>query len=414
MLPEKKSRIYLIIAGFGLYFFANFQRTAIPGAIFNELQSTLDISAFAVTAFGAVFMYIYSINQLLVGLAVDRFSGFRVIFHGSILFCCGSLIFGMSKSLWLLYLARAMSGFGASVIYLSMVNELRNTCSKRNFPMGIAVLLWTGCMGAVTANTPFIELVKRSSWQWAVMLVAIATTLIFGIFAILYRKVPVPAVNREVKLLAFTPFISVLKKQNNRRVYAFSAINFGCFYVLQTAIGKKFLEDFCRMSSDTAGWMMSLIVFVSAFSGLFFSVSCRMLNNNRSKLMRFSSCVAMAVYGTGIAALLLDIRTPALGLLICLAALTSTSGTLTVPMLQDTNPKELAGTSVSVGNFCSYLAVSCFGLCSGFLMDIFNNAPATGDKVKIYGSNSYLAVFAVLFILATVAFHNACRVRENG
>ena len=243
MSPEKKSRLFLIIAGFGLYFFANFQRTAVPGAIFNELQSGLNISAFAVTAFGAVFMYIYSLNQLLVGLAVDRFGGFRVIFHGSILFCCGTLLFGISNSLWLLYLARAMSGFGASVIYLSMVNELRNACSKRNYSMGIAMLLCTGCMGAVAANTPFIELVKRTDWQKALLIVAMTTTVIFGVFALLYSKVERPEIPRGGKLFSFKPFLTVFKNCNNRRVYAFSAINFGCFYVLQTAIGKKFLED---------------------------------------------------------------------------------------------------------------------------------------------------------------------------
>ena len=47
-----------------LYFFANLQRVAIPGSIFNELQSTLNVGAKYITALSSMFMYIYAVGQL--------------------------------------------------------------------------------------------------------------------------------------------------------------------------------------------------------------------------------------------------------------------------------------------------------------------------------------------------------------
>ena len=56
-----------------LYFFSFFLRTAVPGTIFDELQSDLDLSAASVAALGSIFLYIYAGMQLFVGLAADRF-----------------------------------------------------------------------------------------------------------------------------------------------------------------------------------------------------------------------------------------------------------------------------------------------------------------------------------------------------
>jgi uncharacterized membrane protein len=51
-----------------LYFFSFFLRTAIPGTIFDELQSDLKLTASSVTALGSIYLYIYAAMQLLVGL----------------------------------------------------------------------------------------------------------------------------------------------------------------------------------------------------------------------------------------------------------------------------------------------------------------------------------------------------------
>ena len=48
-----------------LYFFANFQRAGVPGTIFDQLQSTLGLSATAISGLSSAFMYIYAFGQLM-------------------------------------------------------------------------------------------------------------------------------------------------------------------------------------------------------------------------------------------------------------------------------------------------------------------------------------------------------------
>ena len=76
LLPARKYRVFfLLICGTGLYFFANLQRVAIPGTVFNHLQENLHAGAPYITALGASFMYVYAVSQLLVGLFLDRYGG---------------------------------------------------------------------------------------------------------------------------------------------------------------------------------------------------------------------------------------------------------------------------------------------------------------------------------------------------
>ena len=65
----------LIILGTVFYFVANFQRIAVPGAIFDILEQELNVGAPQITAFGAIFMYVYAFTQLLNGIFVDRYGG---------------------------------------------------------------------------------------------------------------------------------------------------------------------------------------------------------------------------------------------------------------------------------------------------------------------------------------------------
>ena len=56
LLPARKYRVFfLLICGTGLYFFANLQRVAIPGTVFDQLQGNLHASAPYITALGASF-----------------------------------------------------------------------------------------------------------------------------------------------------------------------------------------------------------------------------------------------------------------------------------------------------------------------------------------------------------------------
>ena len=98
-MKNKGIILTLIFLGSLFYFFANFQRIAIPGAVFDVLQHELSVSAPYITAFGAIFMYVYAFSQLINGVLVDRYGGLRVMMAGGVVLALGCLLFPLTSNL---------------------------------------------------------------------------------------------------------------------------------------------------------------------------------------------------------------------------------------------------------------------------------------------------------------------------
>ena len=173
-MKEKKFivSISLILLGTLFYFFANFQRIAIPGAIFDILEQELSVGAPEITAFGAIYMYIYAFTQLLNGIFVDRYGGYRVMLVGSIIMGLGCLIFPLTSNLTLMYFARALLGLGGSMFYLSIIKELGLLFEEKDFGIALSIMLFAGYSGGIIANAPFVMAMRVLSWREILLIIA--------------------------------------------------------------------------------------------------------------------------------------------------------------------------------------------------------------------------------------------------
>ncbi len=403
-----RCRFRLILFGSALYFFANIQRVAIPGAIFDRLQEELHLSAPGVTALGSSFMYVYALNQLVIGLFVNRYGGRRVMLPGALLFCLGSLLFPLSDGAWL-YFSRALTGFGASSIYLSLIDETIRSFRK-NRTVAVSLVIMTGYAGGVAANAPFVAGVRAIGWRLMLEAVAAATVLFYLLFAAASFARKPPPVRRGVPL-DFSGFSGVLGNGHNRALFAFSGVNFGLYYCIQTVIGKKFLEDFCGFSSPDAAWVLSLMGAISAVSGVLFAVLSRLAGNRRRIFCRAAGTVCIAVFGSIALLVFSGIRSGWIAVLFCLLAFTGSMSSIAIPLLYETNPRDHAGPAVCFMNFCFYLAVALFGNAVGLLLNVCRPEAAAGALV--YPRGSYLAVFTLLFLCSIAVFACSLKMRET-
>ena len=410
-IPARKYRLYmLLIFGVLLYFFANFQRVGIPGTVFDLLQNDLTLTAPYVTAFGAVFMYVYAVGQLIVGLFADRYGGVRTMLGGGVLFCAGSLLFPLCYgSLPLMYLCRALTGLGASSIYLSMVKEVLQTF-PRNYPIMLSFMQMVGYSGGIAAGVPFAGLVHCFSLQ-SVLIGA------GSIIIVLYCGFVFMSGTLRLNPIQNTPlhlgnYLKVLHLRHNRYVFCFSGINFGLYYVLQTVIGKKFLEDFAGMDPIKAAWILSIMTGISSFAGLLVACWSKMLGNKRKVPCVTAGIGVMVVFGMIFLLVLLNIRTPLLGVLLFLLSLTSSClSPITVPLLKETNERTLTGEAVAFSNFSAYISVAVFGNLVGVLLNIFP-AVKSGNTLA-FTRGSYLLLFGVLFCFALLAAFCSLKLTET-
>ena len=392
-----------------IYFFSNLQKVIIPGAAFDELQQMFSLDAAGVTRLGSLFLGIYAFAQLIVGVLVDRFGGARVIICGGVVFCVGSLMSAFDHSLELLYCSRLLTGFGAASIYLSMVKEIGRVAGNA-MPMVLGVTTLVGYIGAITGASPFIAGVDKFGYFWMIMAAGIATVISYMIYMLTAIRDNFPPVERSVKF-SIPAYLNVFKSRQNCALMLSVGISFGTYFALQSTLGKKFLEDFCGLSSSAAGSVLTVMMIIAAANGFIVANISRWMGNLRRPVILFSGigCFAGALMiGAGIwfrcGAVL-----PIAGMIVM--AFAGNVAPIFVAVLKESNPERSFGTSVCVCNAFAYAISAVFSGGAGRLMDVF--PPEIVDNIKIYSRDSYLLVFGALIVLAGIAALLSCLIKES-
>jgi MFS family permease len=412
MEKSRKKELILISIGIVLYFFANVQRAAIPGAIFDVLQVELNTTAPYITAFGACFMYIYAICQLFIGILVDRYSGNRIIAIGSIFFFIGSLIFPIATSLKILYLSRLLVGLGASSIYLSLIKEIKSTFSSANFGLVLSIALLIGYVGGIFANAPFVMLVKAYGWRETLFSIGIITSIFSIIFVLIFLTTKKTPINKEIKL-NFEPFKIVLKNKKNINIYTFAVLNYGMYYVLQTCIGMKFLQDFCLITIEKASLILSIMAGLYAIAGSILAFLSKIFYTRKAIFLRIIGGSTLVIYSTIAILLIFNIKaTILIAVLLFIMAASASLSPLLVPLLHDTNEKFVSGTSVSFMTCLFALCVGILGNITGILMNLFPTEKLQTGLIR-YDNNSYLLIFVLFIILSIISLINVLKIQDS-
>ena len=395
------AEIILVILGSILYFFANLQRVAVPGAVFTLLQTDLSTTAQNIASLGAMFMYVYALTQLFIGVIIAKYGGFRIITVGAVLFFIGSILFPLSDSFTIMYLSRILIGIGSACFYLAMINETRKTVPDKNFGLAVSFVLLIGYLGGIIANAPLVILINHSGWRKVFLVTAVITVLISLLFIIIGRFAHKQPVNKEVKL-NLDLYKQVFSNKKNINLYLFACTNYGLYYVIQTVIGKKFLEDFCNMTVLNSALILSIMGFLYAIAGPAIAYISKATLSRRKIYLRIASINTLFTFFVIFSCILLKIKTPIIPcLLFCSIAFCASLSPLLVPLLHDINGEKTSSTAISIMTCGFYVFVGLAGNFIGFCLDIFKN------------NNAYYAIFSVCVILAISACYNVFKIEDS-
>ena len=237
LTPIRWRFILLLIFASGIYFFSNLHRVAIPGAVFDRLQSHFACPASGIAGLGAAFMYVYAVMQPLTGLLLDRFGSARVMIAGGSIFVGGLFCFANAHSLLTAYAAQILCGCGAGSIYLSIVKEnIRVFRDKYNIALATIVLI--GYAGGMFANAPMLMIIKHTSLSAALRLNAVIALVFMVLIILLLLPGKWQAIHKE---RSFSPkeFKVVFKLKHNRFFFfAFS------YFVVKLFVLFNFIVSF--------------------------------------------------------------------------------------------------------------------------------------------------------------------------
>ncbi|MEI6212048.1 MAG: MFS transporter [bacterium] len=381
-----------------IYFFSYFQRVAVPGTIFNEVQTDLALSAAAVAALGSMFTWIYGGAQVVVGLLADRYGGVRTLLGGGLAMLAGAVAFPLAHTAGSLFAARALTGFGASFMYLSIVKELDRLFGHRHFTVWLGVTLAIGYSGGMAGTLPFERAAAAFGWRHALLAVAGLLAVALATAGLVLRRLgPEP---RATRPLSVAPLFEVFRQRRGWPLLASSFIQFPVFFVIQTVLGKKFLQDFGGLNSPAAAGFILIMTAVSALSVVLGGYMPRLLGERRRPWLLAGALVLLAATATLLTGTL--VRAPGwvflLGyILLAIAGVSQPSGTATIKEL---NRPESVAAAISVYNGLAYIGCGTIGQVGGWLLGCYSGAAIVTAAGVVYPPAAYTALCCFLTALA--------------
>lgn len=394
-----------------LYFFSYFHRVAVPGTLFNEMQSAFHASAGEVTALAAIYLYVYASMQLVVGVCADRFGATRTLLLGGVLLSVGSILFPLAPNLGTLYLTRALVGLGASSMYLCLVKQIDPMFGSRNFAPLMGVLLFVGYLGGFAGGVPLRWAVAAIGWRTSLLAVGVLCAATFLVAVVL-----LPRLDRSTRVASGFRLADVRRLFANRLVYpgfVCGPINFAIYLLFQATIGQKLLQDVCGYSPTQAATVTSTMILI-VMVGSFVSGFLPALIGQRRKPIIVAETLAI---GLACAGLLLGLsrKAPAswfIGCYLLLALATSVGGVATC-ILKEINPRRVTAFAVSLANGLTYLTVAALNSGLGVVMEKFRPQPDAGGGIVTYPPQAYQAICMGLLGLSLLAILAVTRLPET-
>jgi predicted MFS family arabinose efflux permease len=395
------AKIMVLVSMLALYFLAYFQRIGVPGTIFDEIQQDYQLSASSVTGLGAAFICVYAWTQLLVGMAADRFGGGRTLLFGSLIMTLGAFLFPLTHAMPTLYATRLLIGVGSSFIYLSIVKEVDVLFGSRHFASIMGGVIMVGFLGSIAATLPLERAVNAWGWRASFTGAAVVTALaLLAAWFFLRHILKTPR-----NPVAFRPagIWEVLRNPACRPFWVCCVINFPVLFVIQSTLGKKFLQDVAGLSSSTAATFMLWMAIVCGMAALSGGWALRLTGQRRKPVM----VAATAMIFVAVVMLLAGVLFKAPGWFFLVAylllALVMVASSVNLAMVKELNLPEVIGVAAAVQNGMAYFGASLLGYFSGVILGLFRAQAHAGPRGIVYPPAAYATLFGVLAGLALLS-----------
>ena len=408
----KRRELTAIAAMGALYFFSYFYRVGVPGTVFDEIQTDLGVSAAAVTALAAIYLYVYGGIQIGVGLAADLWGGMKVLIFGGLLMSAGGVIFPLSGSLGWLYASRAMVGMGAGCMYLSIVKEIDSLFGEEHFAPLLGVMIFVGYAGGLMGTYPLERAVSAFGWRRALLGAGVLCTATLAVVAVLLPRlrhiVPEP---RPLRCKMLTDVLAGLPRSSP--VLFCGVANWAVYFIIQTTLGKKFLQDFAGLSSRAAAGFTFLMMVVAMTSVFFSGIVSRLMGNRRKPLLVVAATVTLAAC----VLLVWGVSTGAhggvfLAAYLLLAAICGSSA-IFCSSVKELNAPESVGLSVGVFNCAAYVGVAIVANAAGLVLAASRDRARDTGTAIIYPAEAYETIFWGLLVLAALSVVVSLFIRET-
>ncbi|WP_336001160.1 MFS transporter [Halorientalis halophila] len=159
----------------------------------EQLTVAFDTTGAELGTLHASFFYIYAAMQLPAGVIADRIGSRRVVTLGTAGMSVGALALGVADSYAIAFIARALIGLGASLIFIATLRFCANWFRPTEFARMSGLTIAAAGFGGILATTPLAILVAATDWRTTLFGLGIGGFALAGLAFVFVRDSPAGA-----------------------------------------------------------------------------------------------------------------------------------------------------------------------------------------------------------------------------
>ncbi len=392
-----------------LYLVSCVQRTAIPGAVFDNIQSDVGLLASQVTRLGTIYSLIYGLSQFAAGMLVDRFGGKKMSIVGSALMGVGLVLFSMSQNAWVLYSSRIITAFGHSFVYLCIIKITHLLFHPKQFGALISITLAVGFVGSIIGTMPTQYLAHLTSWRNIFLVVGILSAVVAAAITI-----ALSSLRERSRKTSVVTFKTVKTLVSNRGRLALCTVDFWAhppLFVLQTMIGQKLIQDLLGKSAVEASMYTMVLSIVCIFVCLSSSSYLRLWGGRRKPVILTAKSMPAVSALLMIAVFVFNLPHFFFLIAFMLLAFNQIAGTASNALMSEITDTRTIAFTAAVRNSFPYLGSAVMGAIAGAIMD--RNVLKEVEGVVYYTDAGYLKILALTLTFAVIGITFATQIPET-
>lgn len=355
------------------------------------LAQELHLSAGDLGTLTSLYFLGFSLMQIPAGVLLDTWGPRRVNAAMLLVAAAGTLIYGLSESLFGLMVGRLLIGAGVCVCLGAAFQALAQTFPLTRLPMINGLVMAVGGLGGVLVGSPLSWALTRSSWQaisigLAVFTVVVAVLIWWGVPKEKPRHRQRPSLASQLR-----GTWALLCDARYWRLVSLPAMSGGVFYGVQSLWVRPYLTDVNGVDAAHAAGLVSILGF-SMMAG----------NIGLGAMARRMERMGLGLYGFGGLCLMLYVLTQALIIMrapipleilwVCYGVFGS-ANILVYALLAGEFPPELLGRVASTTNLLMFLIIFLCQVGMGWVVDLW---PGQGGA---YPPVAHLVAWSIVLAL---------------
>lgn len=397
-----------------LFFAYELLQLHVMNAISPMLIRDLKLSATEFGSLSATYLLADVIFLLPAGIILDRFSARKVILTALFLCLIGTAGFCRAQTLGFACVCHFLSGIGNAFCFLSCMMLISRWFPKNKQAFIVGLMTTIGMLGGV-AQLPFSLLAEKFDWRQALFIDALIGVGIFALIFAFVRDAPKRMTVQGEKGTAL-PFWEGIK----RSVINIQNICCGlytCFLNLPLMIisavwGTLFLTQVHKIPITKASFIVSMICTGTIVGSPLYGWFSDKIQRRRMPMVFGGLTSIIIMLG------IMLIREPSDGLLTILfflLGLFTSSQVIGYPLITESNPKELTGTSMGIAALIIMGMPAALQPFTGKLLDWGWDGTMV-DGARLYAFSDFMTAFSIFpigFVVALIALLKVKEVREK-